>query len=123
MKGKGKTKQVEESGLAKKTQATWGLEKTGEIDKEVQKVDLRVLEIDEDTPLNPPLVPVLHMEMGYFEHFQLFSTEFWSAAQQTKHRRIGEQGTKRPTRKAQFRGHEGTHCRRSQNPKECQERP
>ena len=56
-----------------------------------------------------------------FEHFQPFSAEFWSAAWQTEHRRIAEQGTKRLTRKVQWRRHEGTNCGRPQNPKECQE--
>ena len=55
-KGKAKAKQVEENTLAKKTCARQEPETTVEVAKEVQKVDLGVLDIDEDTLLDLALV-------------------------------------------------------------------
>ena len=56
-KAKAKAKQVEENTPAKKTCARREPETTVEVAKEVQQVDLGALDIDEDTPLDPALVP------------------------------------------------------------------
>ena len=65
MKGKVKAKQVEGNALVKKACARREPEKTVEVAKEIDPVDLGRVTVDKDTAINPKLVPGVEKQVCF----------------------------------------------------------